>query len=251
MTLRQFGTLLLTASLAVATFSAFSEDVKHIFPSPSLSRLFFFWTALVLLFVGLSCFVVALIIDRLLPAPKGGGFYCRHAQRNDISHVHDLATKLIGPSVSPVQDIRKYHEIDKKFIWLVRKKKQSVTGWTTELPVGYFIVYRISSSGETAIKNGAFNGASPDSSHLSRPGQRCSAIYIGAIAAKWSARGHTSGALEHNISTDARYKGAQWVYTRPVTRDGLRLVRMHYFEPLSQEHEGTGHIYRRALEQNS
>jgi hypothetical protein len=243
--LKNLGQLFIAIGLAIATLFAFWDDAKHIFPSPTFARMFFMWGSLILIFSGLLCFIADAVLTST-PAQAFSGFTCYHANPKDLEHVHGLATDLIGTSVSSLEDIRKFHEIDSQFVFVVTKKQKTIFGRITVEPVGYFIVYRLTRSGEKALIDGRFNGACPDSSHLSKPQQTCPAIYIGAIAAKWSARGYTTGALEQNIASDMRYRKAKWIYTRPVTRDGIRLVAMNDFEPLNSQKDGIGNLYRRS-----
>lgn len=169
------------------------------------------------------------------------------ATESDFNFIDNTSTRLFGSISSSMDDIRHISNIQRDAMWVLKKRTMSEHGHMKIKNVGYAIVYCLSPEGEQAISNGTFIGARPDAAHLSPSGERCPAIYIGAVAANgMHARSYMLGAVESNLNGLRKYKYAKRIYARAATKDGRRILESNDFKVhMPANHSEAGPVYIR------
>jgi pimeloyl-ACP methyl ester carboxylesterase len=168
--------------------------------------------------------------------PKRGGgeeeeeILVADASPDDVSNIRAMAVEFFGADVSPEGVLVGFAAA--KGILKVVKRAINAGLERRERFSGYFCVIPLSGESAQAMKAGTLRGYELNTSHLPTGTATTAALYIGAIAA----RDHYSRAVVlealrlHIIYSLAL--GAKEVLTKPLTREGLRLVRKYGFQPL-------------------
>ncbi len=105
-----------------------------------------------------------------------------------------------------------------------------MTAWVTGDPVdGIFLTLPLSAAGESAVRDGSYNPASPDPVHLCVDGRGCAAFYIGVYA------GATRDARKRVMTAAAVMRvelfSAYPCFARGATDDGKRSMESLGFTP--------------------
>jgi hypothetical protein len=164
------------------------------------------------------------------------------AQPQDISAVHDFAVRFLGANISPIDQLAEWSKVDRDMISVVNRLAAGGAKQNTKL-VAYFCVLKLNEQAAARMRRGELTGLQITAKDLTRPGEPCSCIYIaGVIGADMIARAIVLDHLKTHIS-DMSLDPKTEVFTRPVTPDGLRLVRQFRMRPLIPNSEGIRSIY--------
>ena len=156
------------------------------------------------------------------------------ASPDDVSNIREMAVEFFGADVSP-EDVLVGFAAAKGILKVV--KRVIIAGRDRrERFSGYFCTIPLSDESAQAVKAGTLRGYQLNTSHLPPGTETTAALYIGAIAAKdHYSRAIVLEALRLHISYSLAL-GVREVLTKPLTVEGLRLVRKYRFQPL----EGDG-----------
>jgi|GEM_PF-3374391 len=162
------------------------------------------------------------------------------ASPDDVQNIRDLAVGFFGPDVTPEDVLVGF--ADAGGILKVVKRVIANGPDRRERFSGYFCAIPLSAQSAEAIKAGTLRGYELKAEHLPADTQATAALYIGAIAARdhYSRAVVLAGLRLHMqfLST----LGTKEFLAKPLTEDGLRLVRKHRFKPL-QGDGGINAIY--------
>lgn len=134
-----------------------------------------------------------------------------------------------------------WSQVDPETISVIKKVETDGTKHS-EL-VAYFCVLRLNDQAAARMKRGELTGLQIRASDLARPGEPSSCVYVGGvIGADMVAR---AIALDHLIThiTSMSLDPKTEVFTRPVTKDGLRLVRKFKMKQLAPNSKEIGSIF--------
>lgn len=172
--------------------------------------------------------------------PKRGGgeadedILVADASPDDVDNIREMAVEFFGADVSP-EDVlvgfaaaKGILKVVKRVIHTGRDRRERFSG--------YFCVIPLSDETAQAMKAGTLRGYELNASHLPSGTATTAALYIGAIAARdHYSRAVVLEALRLHISYSLAL-GVKEVMAKPLTKEGLRLVRKYGFQPL----EGVG-----------
>lgn len=105
-----------------------------------------------------------------------------------------------------------------------------MTAWVTGDPVdGIFLSLPLTAAGEAAVRDGTYAPAAPDTLHLCRRGQGCSAFYIGVYAGanREARRRVMTAAAVMRVDLFSAYP----CFARGATEDGRRSMESLGFIP--------------------
>lgn len=160
------------------------------------------------------------------------------ARPSDLTAINDLARQYFGDQASNLDEINRLFQLDQSMLWVVRKDGNPEVQ-------GYLVIMRLSAAGVEALRDKSFNGANPAKEHLCRKNGAAKGIYVGAIAANGI---KARAAIIHCLTSfpyRQAYKGAENIYARAATKDGLRTIRKKGFQPLHPPDSSVGSIFIR------
>jgi hypothetical protein len=162
------------------------------------------------------------------------------AKPEDVSNIREMAIRFFGEGVTPEQVLSEFAAIGGVF--KVVKRVISTEREKRERFSGYFCVIPLSNRALASLLAGQLRGNELSVEHLPSDHELIAALYIGAVAARdHYSRAVVLEALRLNIRYALAF-GVRQVLTRPLTSDGLRIVKKHSFQPV--RNEGIGQLYK-------
>jgi hypothetical protein len=161
-------------------------------------------------------------------------FDCRPAKRSELEFIHDFSSQQISGNVSPLPQMVHFHKKNRSVFWVLINKK-SAKDKSVRKKVGYYSVLPLSESARKLLEREELNGLKLTTEHILKQGETPAAIYIGGIAARrlpFRSRAVLLSYLKAHINRE-RERGVSVAYSRPVTKDGLRILRKYGFSPVA------------------
>jgi hypothetical protein len=183
---------------------------------------------------------------------RTGGYECRAVELPELEKLRAFVSEAFETDeITPLDTMRRLYEKNREILHvLVRTSPNSAENGNNIC--GYFCVFPLTRAASKLVQAEALTGDKIGPDQIVRTRSRASAFYIGGIAASGgrypSAR--VIAYLEARLSKAV--SRAIPIYTRPVTKEGLRLMKRHSFQPvraLGDNQDGLGriHIYTRTL----
>lgn len=161
----------------------------------------------------------------------------RSAKRHELQEVIPFYDRVVGgdrPTINALKEL--FNANNKSFVFYEKisysggQKRTKVLGFCTIIPV--------TTQAEKLLEREELNGLRLDRAHVVRPGAACASIYIGSIgadgqSAKAAVLNYVLGQLHSYASA-----GVKRAYTRPVTKDGLRVAKKYAFVPVGGDVRG-------------
>lgn len=168
--------------------------------------------------------------------------HLRQCSESDLPALDKISTDAFGTQSSNIEEIQRLYRLDPRIFWAVSLKPPSSPNGPQPID-GYFAVFRITKEGEEAIKNGTFQGRSPDASHLRTDSKtRYPMAYVAALYGRTQiAKALVISALQFHLE----WLRAKKVYAKAATIDGLRLMRKYGFRPLPRQSSEIGSYFER------
>lgn len=179
---------------------------------------------LILRWFSWTCLFIAGRIKDSLPDFLDPVYVSRPASSMELKLIHDMGVELFEGGVSSTNQMKKWYRVNPNIFWVVRRKGDG----KREAIRGYFCIIPLTQNAVDLLKDGQISGQTFTTEHLSTE-SRPKSVYVGAIAAKgFKARGAVLHMLLAQIEM-LRLKGTKNVFTKPVTKDGVRLVKKFDF----------------------
>lgn len=157
---------------------------------------------------------------------------CRVARAVDIPVIVQIAQTTIGPQITLPETQALYNHN--------RKCLYSVVDGNTTTVVGYFCLLPLTIKGESQVADKDLFASPRDLSMFKKKMTKGSSIYIGSLAAGSSKAKAATLQLAKTTLVDLEINKA---YTRPITRDGVRLVKRNGFVPVSEHDKIDKNVY--------
>lgn len=172
--------------------------------------------------------------DSMKTAPKEIEIEVEDAQPGDVHNIRSFAVSFFGEEVTPEDVLVQFTK--RGGIFRVVKRVMVADGERHERLSGYFCVIPLSSTAMASVKDGTLRGGQLTMNHVPASSEETAALYIGAVAARdLASRAIVLEALRLHVHYYSKELGIHEVITRPVTNDGLRIVRKHGFRPFKGE----------------
>lgn len=163
--------------------------------------------------------------------PDAEDIEVENARPEDVASIRNLAVNFFGEEVTPESVLVQFARAGG--IFRVVKRVILKDDERRERFSGYFCVIPLSITAATSVKVKTLRGGNLTIDHVPDTIDETAALYIGAIAAKdGSSRAVVLESLRQHIHYLSHKGGVREVLTRPLTEDGLRLVKKYGFQPL-------------------
>ena len=161
----------------------------------------------------------------------------RPAVAGDLIAIREMAVSFFGEKVSSLERMLAWHKRYPNAFSIVNSVHQNGAKRVQQL-AGYFVVLPLRKNAVDAVRNGTQSIVDLRDEDVSGPRELPAAIYIGVVAAADPvARGAALQSLLVNVRAMAKNRLSMPVITKPVTRDGLRIVTACGLTP-TQETDG-------------
>jgi pimeloyl-ACP methyl ester carboxylesterase len=182
-----------------------------------------------------ECLSSSLMPDSMKTAPEEIELEVEDAQPGDVNDIRSFAVSFFGEEVTPEHVLVQFAK--RGGIFRVVKRVIVADGERHERLSGYFCVIPLSSTAMSSVKDGTLRGGQLTMNHVPVSSGETATLYIGAVAARdLASRAVVLEALRLHVNYYSKELGFHEVITRPVTNDGLRIVKKYGFQPF----EGKG-----------
>lgn len=232
--LRRAAALVRLHWVAITTVSALLlavSVIKGTYVDPGLPDWLYqgaFILALLLLGLLMACLLIHALLVRM-----GDEVYVnfRCARRSELELLLPLYDELVGGDRPSVNQLKVVHRANENcFIFMERVRVRGVAKNATV--IGFCTIVPMNAEASDLLEKNELNGLKFNKDHICSPNKKPKAVYVGSIGAKGAeAKG---GVLNYVLGKldDCADHGIKRVFTRPVTRDGLRIARKYGFEPV-------------------
>ena len=157
---------------------------------------------------------------------------CTHAKLSDLPGLHALYTGYFGADVPAVDVMGSWVSRCNSSFTLVNKVVHDSGLAIRQELVGSFKVLPLTPKGVRAIELGQVSGSTFRSEHICGNRSLPAGYYVGDVVGKTRfARGVVMAHLNAVLSPATGVKAT--IYARPLTRDGLRVMKKHGFVQIS------------------
>jgi hypothetical protein len=178
--------------------------------------------------IGIAVLLVALAFGR-------SSTWCeiRPVSKRDVKPVFELMKHFFGEETPSRSRMLEWQRRNKTVLTAVYAKKLR-GGRTTQRLVGVFKVLPLTPQAVALFESEQLTGATLSANHIAAEGEKVAALYIGDVAASThQGKAEVLRQLKHAV--ELQLKPGASVYTRPLTADGIRLVRKYNFIPVMNE----------------
>lgn len=155
----------------------------------------------------------------------------RRVKRNDLKLAHSFCGRIFGDNFASFNSVKHWFNHNDKMFWMVERTKR-IKGITIHEITGFYSILPLSSSGHDHLISGQLDGRKFTTEHLTSNFSEAKAYYIGGIASRGGkSKAVALGSLMTAVS-ELHERLPLPIYTRPTTKDGLRLAAKKGFEAL-------------------
>ncbi len=179
--------------------------------------------------IGIGVIGVMMVLIPFIPNWQENYPTIRRVGRNDLKQAYLFCGGFFGDDFSSFNAMKKWFHHNKQMFWIVEKTKRKGPV-TVSVVTGFFSILPLTKEGVTMLLDGQIDGTSFTTKHIALNFDAPKAYYVGAIGSKGGkSKGVALGALL-GLMTEFLEKHQASVYTRPTTRDGMRVARQQQFE---------------------
>lgn len=207
------------------------------------------------IYVGILIMLAGLIIAFLscqLPERPIVHYEFRRMRRKEMKTLVSFSKRFLD-QVPTVNQVKEIYTINPNTIWVAEREAEYPSGRVKTETVGFFSIIPLTAKAVQLLNADRLDAFHFTQEHISPPKQKPAGYYIGSIAAKgFKAKAEILGYVRGQVEGELR-RATGVVFTRPVTRDGLRLAKNYGFQPVS-ENVGSnelGRIYQKTYEQDA
>jgi hypothetical protein len=156
------------------------------------------------------------------------------ATEQELKSIYNMAYEFFEGDVSPLENMIAWQNHNPNIFWAIKKRNEN-----EGKIVGYFCVIPLKRKAAKLIQKEEITGAQFELDHITSKKYKAKpyAIYIGAVAAKGlfaraASINHLDQFLRH-----LKMRKIINTYTRPVTKDGLRLAKKKGFKSVDNDNQ--------------
>lgn len=168
------------------------------------------------------------------------------ASTSELYTLHRFYEKYFGSDTPSLNMMRSWHERSNKVFSILFNVRVSSTGATNWCLVGSYKILPVDEVLRQLLEIEQVTGASIPVEHIVSS-DKAAAVYVGDVVAK--SRMDRAALLSYMDATLRTFQNMSLsLYARPLTHDGLGIMRAHGFVPVSSNvrPDTLGHIYRLA-----
>lgn len=227
LTVRHWGAVTTAIGLALALAALKGTVVAPNWPSAIFSV--GLWSSIGLLVWLLVSFAAVAIISVFFAETTTE---IRPIKRTELETLLPFYEQLIGAERPALNQIKALYNANKKAILILERRSQRGLA-TKSVVAGFCSILPVTKEAAGLMGKEQLNGLQMNKQHICTPRQEPYALYIGSIGGKGaSAKAQILGYVLGQID-DAEKHGVRCVYTRPVTKDGLRLAKQYGFRSVA------------------
>lgn len=171
------------------------------------------------------------------------------ASADDLPELFSDFKKVFGNDIAPIDEMKTWWSRNDNIAWRIIR---STTGGKRE-DVGFFELIPLTGPAVKKIEAGQLDGRTMTVNYIASRGKKTSAYYVGSIAAVKPSKIFRFSTmfvfLEHLRHRSTRSEIV--LYARPVTSDGLRLVRDYKFQKLQPRMKDEESVWKAVLPKGS
>lgn len=240
----EIGLLLMAVAAALTLVSLDKTDIRDWFKIPG-------WLFSVCSVIGFVLGIVGILLvvfpvertqdaayqikDRLGIGERP--YETKAAKRRDLRAIHEFGERMFGTPVSDLNRAERWFDVNRHIFWLI--VDTAIRGTREQQIVGYYAVFPLDKAATDLLEFEQIDGRSFEPDHIipfkpNRIRRKPSCIYVGGVAGRnrKRIRHFVMGSLITHLKHE-KAAGVRVVYTRPVTKDGLRLVKKYKFRPVN------------------
>lgn len=185
------------------------------------------------IFFVIGCKIHLLILDLLSNfRDKPEGYDSRYLKRTELKRVHEFCLYHFGNDIASINTMKRWRRKYPNLATIVTKNTFSKGGRKrTEEIKGYLDIIPLNNYGEDEIRNGNSILSLTDK-HVSAGDRRTACVYIGGIIGINLIAKARAIEATRSITRLFEEKGVKRFYSRPISKDGLRLVKKYGFTKL-------------------
>lgn len=171
-------------------------------------------------------------------------FECRPAKRHELEAIHEMALEQLGDGVSAVATMHRWFDKNRRVFYVLYENKKSERRETRTLR-GYFCLIPITDEATSRMLAGEIRAVNLTPRDIVEDGKPCGSVFIGALVATTRmARANLISVVRYELVEHAS-KTTGTLLTRPVTDDGLRLVKDKRFSAVDPSRQGEMNVLYR------
>lgn len=192
----------------------------------------FFTIILIIGVISLAVAVILFVISLDYPVPSEKTVYrFRAAKDDELEPLHQLCTEILSEGISDLHTWRQRHKRNPNIFYVVFRQESSPGSSKQEI-VGGFSMIPLNQSASELVGEEELIGLQITPDHIPPNGERIASVYIAWLVGRGQkAKGYVISFLGR-IMDEYGKSGVTTVYTRPITEDGLRLIKRHTFTPV-------------------
>lgn len=235
----ELGIALCTVGGAVFGIGAAKEPISRIIALPDTAFIVFMISGGTLATIGALAFALSYIamplksvISVFVYGDADSRYVCSYARAQDVARLHALYEEYFGEEAPKSTVMREWLAKCPSALTIVQRVVgNSHLDERREL-VGSFKVLPLTRKGQQAVESGRATGSSLGPEHIAGPRSHPAGYYVGDVVATTRvARGVVMAHIESALPTQIQDEVT--VYARPLTADGLRIMKAHGFVLLS------------------
>jgi len=229
------GVALCTVGGAIFAIGAAKESISRLVSLPGTAFVVLMVSGGVLGTIGALAFVLSFVAVPLQAAisvfvygDADSRYVCSYARSQDVGRLHTLYEEYFGDDAPKSETMRQWLSKCPSALTIVQRVVgNSHLAERREL-VGSFKVLPLTRKGQQAVESGKVTGSSLGLEHIAGPHSRPAGYYVGdVVATTHVARGVVMAHIESSVPT--QIQNSVTVYARPLTPDGLRVMKAHGF----------------------
>jgi len=178
---------------------------------------------------------------------KNLAFSRRNPKQSELHLLYKAMEQMFGPDILDLETFKKLHGKNPESVWLVLAEERKNTKVSSEI-VGFFEFFPLTKYAATQIESGQKNGANLTPDDVRKKSNSCKVFYLGSIGtwSKQMSRTYKAAVMQsfREYSQFSARTRKITLYTRPVTDDGLRLVKHNQFIRLRENCEEVETVWK-------
>ena len=171
------------------------------------------------------------------------------ARKKDLVAVREFAIRHVDADVFSPVTLQSMYARNPDMIYLV--VRHSHWGmWRNRTIAGLFSVLPVNAKARSCLVANEPRGFRIEDHHVTPKGRRPAALYIAILGANGSLRASGFSLLALSTHLSGLVDRTPQVFTRPVTSDGLRLVKKYGFKPVAQGTREGETVFHRNFEED-
>lgn len=154
------------------------------------------------------------------------------AERGDLEVLHSFCEQYVGPHFATLSSWYNRYKKNPGTFFIVKEFRRHRFKLREKL-AGAFTIIPVREEARRLLERNELNAVTFSPRHIASPSEKPSALYIsGVVGSTFRSRALVLSFLKNRLQ-QAHERGDLPLYTRPMTKDGLRIARAFGFTPIN------------------